>query len=101
MVHFAYARSRSCNAGIRGPTEQVHEVLGVPQAPSCVGANIVCEQGKTQCIPQRILVFYFESLHYAKFDCALSLYELIGTLVALCLPSSLSLITLLAIVRHS
>jgi hypothetical protein len=51
-------------------------------------------QGKLRCIPPRILVFYFESLLYAKLDCVLSLKELIDTVVGLWIPSRLSLIAL-------
>jgi hypothetical protein len=46
--------------------EQVQEEYGGPQAPRCVDANIICEQGKLLSIPQIILGFSFKSLLYNK-----------------------------------
>jgi hypothetical protein len=46
------------------------------------------EAGKAQCIPPQSLTFFsFGSILYNKLDCALSLHELIGTIVVLSLPS--------------
>jgi hypothetical protein len=38
--------------------EQVQEEYGGPLAPSCMCANIVCEQGKSWCIPPICIDFY-------------------------------------------
>jgi hypothetical protein len=46
MVHFAYARSHFLRAGVGGPRRAIPRGCGGPQAPSCMGANIVCEQDK-------------------------------------------------------
>jgi hypothetical protein len=62
-------------------------------APAEAFGNPDHAQGKPLCIPPIIFFFYFESLVYNKPDCALSLYALIDIVVALYLPSILSLIT--------
>jgi hypothetical protein len=80
--------------------EQISEVFGGPQVTSCMDTNIAFEQGKPPCIPLIILDFSFNHYLYVKFNCALGLYELSDTIDALWLPSWLSLIILLAILRH-
>jgi hypothetical protein len=37
--------------------EQVQKEYDGPPIPSCMGANIVCEQGKPRCIPPKSLTF--------------------------------------------
>jgi hypothetical protein len=37
--------------GLVEPESEIQEEYGDPQASSCVGANIVCEQGNPGCIP--------------------------------------------------
>jgi hypothetical protein len=68
MVHFAYARSPSRGAAVGSPRG-----YGGPQAPSCVGANIVYEQGNPWCILSIILDFFLNYYLYVKIECALSL----------------------------
>jgi hypothetical protein len=43
------------------------------QSPAEDPANTELTLGKPRCIPPRIIVFYFESLLYNKFDYAFSL----------------------------
>jgi hypothetical protein len=46
MVHFVFARSCSHRAEVGGPRGASPREFCVPQAPSYMGANIGCEQGK-------------------------------------------------------
>jgi hypothetical protein len=62
MIHFTYGRSHFHRARVRDSRGVSPRGYDGPQAPSCVGANIVCEQGNPQCIPPIILVFLLN--HY-------------------------------------
>jgi hypothetical protein len=53
------------------------------QTPAEDVTNSFPEPDKLGCIPPKILNFYFKSILYNKLDCALYLYELIGTIDAL------------------
>jgi hypothetical protein len=54
---YAYARSCASGTGVRDPRGASPLGVGVPQAPSCVGVNIVCEQDKLWCISPKALSF--------------------------------------------
>jgi hypothetical protein len=75
-MHTIRTRSHGAGAGIVGGASINQSVT-----------NLFPKQGKPQCIPPITLGFSFKSLFYNKLDCALSLQKLIGTVVALCLPS--------------
>jgi hypothetical protein len=62
MVYFAYARSRSRRTAVEDPREASPRGYGGPQVLSYVGANIVCEQGKSCVSHQESFRFSFESL---------------------------------------
>jgi hypothetical protein len=62
---------------------QVQRVFGGPQTPSGNDTNLALDQGKPRCIPQKSLSFMFETLFIILYACALSLYELYGTVVVL------------------
>jgi hypothetical protein len=99
LIHFEHLafhpfNCHSCKYTIETEPAEPEPELQEELAQAEVSANPDHAQGKPRCISPIILVFYFESLLYNKLDCALSLYELIGIIVALCLPFRLSLITL-------
>jgi hypothetical protein len=73
MVHFAYAKSHSRGAGIRNTRGASPSGFGGPQTPSCVGANIVCEQGKAWFIPPITLFFLLNHYFTVRLVCALIL----------------------------
>jgi hypothetical protein len=50
-------------------------------------ANTNPEQGMPQCITPQSLTLIANHYLYVKIHCALGLYELLGTIVALILPS--------------
>jgi hypothetical protein len=56
---YAYARSCASGAGVRDQRGVSPLGVGVPQAPSCVGVNIVCEQDKLRCISPKALCLLF------------------------------------------
>jgi hypothetical protein len=59
IVIDAYARPRSIRGRVRDPRgARPRGVFGGPPAPSCMGANIVFEQGKPGALQPMILVFY-------------------------------------------
>jgi hypothetical protein len=53
--------------------EQLQEEYDGPQVASCVGTNIVCEQGKPDASHQYYLSFLLNHYLYVKFYCPLSL----------------------------
>jgi hypothetical protein len=45
--------------------------------------TLLLDQGKPWCIPPKFLSFIFQTFFIILFDCAISLHDLYGTVVAL------------------
>jgi hypothetical protein len=63
--------------------EQVQRVFGVSQASSGDDTSLALDQGKPWCSPPNSLSFMFETLSIILYACALNVYELYRTVVAL------------------
>jgi hypothetical protein len=92
---YAHARPRSSGAGVGDPRG-----CGGPQVSSV--KECFFYQDKPRCIPPIIFDFSFNHYLYIKIDCALSLLDLVETVITLwSVPSWLSFwITLLANARR-
>jgi hypothetical protein len=63
--------------------EQVLKEYGGPQVSSVRILALLLDQGKPWCIPPKFLSFIFQTFFIILFDCAISLHDLYGTVVAL------------------